>query len=512
MEYKPTKIIAREARPRGGHKSALRSPSSPFAASMEKFVEPVHSPQQNPKPPLRPHWKRMIAELEGRVPFCFRRQASQLLLDSLAEVRIFEHNYRTEPDGCPTHMARMANVANLDMPVSYLRQGTSGLDFDTKGIYLASVTKTGCLTVHDFETLYCTIYGPKSSSLEDETKDLLHIYTSKALDSVRWNPTNQDEVACASRQHDKVMLFDIGYISSEPVEVLEKGKSKFSHHTCELYNGLSEIMFASADKSRLLASGLDGAIYIWDKRLSNFPCLELTTNSHSQLNSIALDLEDRVVFGASKQGIIYAWDLRGGRPSYAFQSHNDASCSLLASLKVSSMLERITTLKAQSNIVSREIHSISFDPSCYHQLAFHLDDGWSGVLNVSSFNVTHVHCPPPAWLDGMDISTSSIMRRPSWLPTCSIYAVGSSSGNGLHLLDFYPGTSSACHVDFIEESQNTYKECRGAVKNQYVPVSQNILVCAVHPLNETIIAGTKESSLLVVSPRLQELQSTNSTT
>ncbi|THU48228.1 hypothetical protein C4D60_Mb09t24020 [Musa balbisiana] len=459
---------------------------------MEKFVVPVHSPQQNPKPPLRPHWKRMLAELEGRVPFCCRRQASQLLLDSLAEVRIFEHNYRTEPDGCPTHMARMANVANLDMPVSYLRQGTSGLDFDTKfySIHLRNLS---------------------IGSLENETKDLLHIYTSKALDSVRWNPTNQDEVACASRQHDKVMLFDIGYISSEPVEVLEKGKSKFSHHTCELYNGLSEIMFASADKSRLLASGLDGAIYIWDKRLSNFPCLELTTNSHSQLNSIALDLEDRVVFGASKQGIIYAWDLRGGRPSYAFQSHNDASCSLLASLKVSSMLERITTLKAQSNIVSREIHSISFDPSCYHQLAFHLDDGWSGVLNVSSFNVTHVHCPPPAWLDGMDISTSSIMRRPSWLPTCSIYAVGSSSGNGLYLLDFYPGTSSACHVDFIEESQNTYKECCGAVKNQYVPVSQNILVCAVHPLNETIIAGTKESSLLVVSPRLQTLQSTNST-
>lgn len=52
------------------------------------------------------------------------------------------------------------------------------------------------------------------------------------------------------------------------------------------------------------------------------------------------------------------------------------------------------------------------------------------------------------------------------------------------------------HIYFLnlfgsEESQNTYKEYRGAVKNQYVPVSQNILVCAVHPLNETIIAGTK---------------------
>ncbi|URE31579.1 hypothetical protein MUK42_03406 [Musa troglodytarum] len=330
----------------GAHNSALRSPSSPFAASMEKFVVPIQSPQQNPKPPLRyaltpllqsprPHWKRMIPELEGGVPFCYRRQASQLLLDSLAEVRIFEHNYRTEPGGCPTHAG--------DFWIRIRHQG----------------------------------------SLEDETKDLLHIYTSKALDSVRWNPTNQDEVACASRQHDKVMLFDIGYISSEPVEDV-----RLPYQRLHLVCGYT---------TRLLASGLDGAIYIWDKRLSNSPCLELTTNSHSQLNTIALDLEDRVVFGASKQGIIYAWDLRGGRSSYAFQSHNDASCFLLVSLKVSSMLERITTLKAQSNIVSREIHSISFDPSSYHQLAFHLDDGW----------------------DGMDISTSSIMRRPSWLPTCS---------------------------------------------------------------------------------------------
>ncbi|RWW26651.1 hypothetical protein GW17_00008963 [Ensete ventricosum] len=36
-----------------------------------------------------------------------------------------------------------------------------------------------------------------------------------------------------------------------------------------------------------------------------------------------------VVFGASKQGIIYAWDLRGGRPSYAFQSHNDVRCTCI---------------------------------------------------------------------------------------------------------------------------------------------------------------------------------------
>lgn len=45
---------------------------------------------------------------------------------------------------------------------------------------------------------------------------------------------------------------------------------------------------------RLLASGLDGAIYIWDRRSSNFPCVELNAISQSQLNSIQVDTENRV--------------------------------------------------------------------------------------------------------------------------------------------------------------------------------------------------------------------------
>ncbi|XP_010928465.1 uncharacterized protein [Elaeis guineensis] len=473
---------------------------------MDKYVVPV-PPGENSRPSSRPRWKRSALELDGRISSRHRHEASRLLLDSYAEIRAFDHNYSTRSDSCPTHMARMANAFNQETSISYAREGISGLEFDMKGFYLASVTKSGCLTVHDFETLYCTTYGPASSLLEDEVKPLLHISTYLPLNAVRWNPANQDEVACASRQSDKIMLFDIGYISSEPIEVFEKGKSKSSRHNCALYNGLSDVAFASSDKSRLLAAGLDGAIYIWDRRQSNLPCLELTSNSQSQINSIVLDLEDRIVFGASKHGTIYAWDLRGGRASFAFQSHNEVYYPLLTSMKLSSLLEKITSLKAQSNITSKEIHSISFNPSCSYQLAFHLDDGWSGVLNIGSLSVTHMHCPPPPWLDGMELSASpSNLRRPSWLPTCSIYAVGSSSGNGIYLLDFYPDTSSACHVDFEEDVHCISEESRGAVQNKFVPVSQNILACASHPCNSTIIAGTKQSSLLMVSQKCHALE------
>ncbi|XP_020110860.1 uncharacterized protein LOC109725873 [Ananas comosus] len=466
---------------------------------MDRYVVPA--PQQNPRSPRsgRARWTRSAAEIEGRFGFDYRHEASRLLIDSYAEARAFEHNYNDGSNSCPTQLARIFNAANQDTPISSMREGISALEFDAKGVYLASVTKSGCLTVHDFETLYCTTYGPISRYLGEEAKHLLHISTSMPLDAVQWNPENQDEIACASRQNDKIVLFDIGYVTSDPVQVLEKGKSKFSRLNSELNNGLSDVVFASDGKSRLFGSGLDGAIYMWDRRQSNIHCLELTTLSQCQLNSIELDLENRVIFGASRHGIIYAWDLRGGRTSFAFQSHNEVP--LLTSLKISSMLEKITSLKVQSNIVSSEIHSLNFDPSCPYQLAFHLDDGWSGVLNINTLTVTHMHCPPPAWLEGVDMSLCPSTRKPSWLPTCSVYAVGSLSGAGIYLLDFRPNTNSACHVDFDEEQESNSRGRRGTIQNKFVPASQNVVACAAHPLNGTIIAGTKHSSLLVLSQK-----------
>ncbi|KAI0501673.1 hypothetical protein KFK09_016618 [Dendrobium nobile] len=462
---------------------------------MQRFTVPIVS-RENSRSLCRPVWKRSALELDGRFSSRFRRDSCQLLLDLYAEVRSFGHNCCSRPD-CPTHAARVISAANQNRPNPFIREGISGLEFDSKGIYVASVTKSGCLTVVDFENLYCSVYGPYSSLCVDESKCVLHICTSKSLDAVRWNPANQDEVCCASRKHSSVLLYDIGYVSSEPIEVFEKGKLNFS--VPEAFNGLSDIAFASTDKSRLLASGLDGSIYIWDRRLSNLSCLSLSSSSKSPLNSIELDIEDRIVFGANQQGIIYAWDLRGGRSSFAFQSHNEDCYPLLTSLKVSSMLENISALKEQSNILPKEIHSIKLDPSCSYQLAFHLDDGWSGVLNLNSLNVTHMHCPPPPWLDGINEPVAQCLRRPAWLPANSVYAVGSSSVNGVYLLDFFPGRSSACHVDHSDGANNVSVESKGVGKNRFIPVSEIVLACAVHPQNGAIIAGSKQSALLMVS-------------
>ncbi|KAG9444913.1 hypothetical protein H6P81_016253 [Aristolochia fimbriata] len=47
---------------------------------------------------------------------------------------------------------------------------------------------------------------------------------------------------------------------------------------------------------RLFASGLNGVIYAWDRRLSHYPYVQLTSNSHSSLNSIQLNIENWGIF------------------------------------------------------------------------------------------------------------------------------------------------------------------------------------------------------------------------
>ncbi|PAN06773.1 hypothetical protein PAHAL_1G287200 [Panicum hallii] len=476
---------------------------------MDKFLvaAPPHSgeePATPPPPPRRHRWRRIAVELDGRIDARFRHLESRLLLDSFAEIGAFDHKYYMHgEERCRTYVDRMISASTMNFHPA--REGISAVEFDKKGIYLASVTFSGCLTVHDFETLYCSIYDQSCSIPDDSSNYVLHISNRIPLNAVRWNPGNQDEIACTSSQSDKVFLFDIGYVSSAPTEVLQKGKSKFPALYSESRKSLTDIAFTSDDKSRIFASGLDGAVYMWDRRSSKTHCLELMAPPESQFNTVKLSLDSWTVFGATKNGTIHVWDLRGGRASGAFQSHNEVQ--QLSSVKVSTLLGKIASLKEQSNIVSSPILSIDFNPSCSYQLAFHLDDGWSGVLNINNLSVTHLHCPPPAWLESTDLVLQKQLRKPTWLPTSSIYAVGSSSYDGIYLLDFHPDTTSACHVD-KEETRGL--EENQPVENKLVPLSQRVLSCAAHPLNHTIIAGTQYSSLLILSQKHETVRNLES--
>ncbi|CAH8303594.1 unnamed protein product [Eruca vesicaria subsp. sativa] len=436
--------------------------------------------------------------------------------------------------------------------------GVAGLEFDNQGIYIVSVTRSGCLTVHDFDTLYCHSKLP-SGYVEDESKHVVHMSfpSGKEFNVARWNPTNQNEAwtsnTCTSRKRDNVSIFDISYMSPKPTEELQT-RQKLSIIGRKTSSGLSDVAITSNGDSRfvqwlipgcktIIASFFStffltcslcrifspdtlGTVHVWDRRTGVSPCIELSTNKYDSLKSIQIQVDNQTIFGAGKEGIIHIWDLRGGTNSTAFQSRKDMSHLPLASLHLAPMLQKIASLKAQSEIVPKEIHSININPSAPHQLAFHLDDGWSGVLDIYKSEVTHVHCPPPAWLDGSNNSADLLLRKPTWLPTSSvsfalcvlpltiitscfltlfpilqIYVVGSMSEKGIHFLDFHPSSRSPCHVDFDEDSQRKEKRDKCNHSNKFLSLSESVTGCAAHPLNSMIVAGTQKSSLLLIAQR-----------
>ncbi|CAN8256516.1 unnamed protein product [Cochlearia groenlandica] len=456
---------------------------------MEKYLVSPESPPPKSTARVRRPWNRSSIELNGRLDANHRHELYTLVSHSYSEVFALSlsiHLFR-EVD---SSFEKSRFLVNL--------RGVAGLEFDNKGIYVASVTRSGCLTVHDFETLYCqSKLGP--GSMEDESKHVVHLTfpLGREFDVAKWNPTNQNELVCTSRKRDRVSIFDISYMSSLPTEDLQT-RQKLSIIGRKISRGLSDVAISSDEDSRILAPDTLGTVHVWDKRASISPCIELSTNKYDSIKSVQIYVDNQTIFGAGKEGIIHIWDLRGGSNSIAFQSSKNTSNLPLTSLHLAPMLQNIASLKAQSEIVPKEIHSINVNPSSPHQLAFHLDDGWSGVVDIYKSEVTHVHCPPPSWLDGSNNVADLVLRKPSWLPTSSIYVVGSMSEKGIHVLDFHPSSKSPCHVDFDEESERKEKREVCNYSNKFVSLSETVTGVAAHPLNSMILAGTQKSSSLVL--------------
>ncbi|VVB14296.1 unnamed protein product [Arabis nemorensis] len=468
---------------------------------MEKYLITPESPPPKSSTSVRRPWKRSLIELNGRLDAYYRHQLYTLVAHSYSEIGKFSHLYHVNEEPCQTHVNMILSRFEQARPDGPVKRGVAGLDFDNQGIYLASVTRSGCFTVHDFETLYCQSKVGQGS-VEDESKHVMHLSfpMNREFDVARWNPTNQNEVACTSMKRDKIFIFDISYMSSKPTEELQT-RQKLSVLGRKISSGLSDIAITSDGDSRIFSPDTRGIVHVWDRRAGVSPCIELSTNRYDSIKSIQIYVDNQTIFGAGKEGIIHIWDLRGGRNSTAFQSRKDMSHLPLASLHLAPMLQKIASLKAQSEIVPKEIHSINVNPSSPHQLAFHLDDGWSGVLDIYKSEVTHVHCPPPAWLDGSNNSADLFLRKPSWLPTLSIYVVGSMSEKGIHVLDFHPSSRSPCHVDYDEDSQKKEKREKRNHSNKFVSLSERVTGCAAHPLNSMIVAGTQKSSLLLIAQR-----------
>ncbi|MCO5597153.1 hypothetical protein L7F22_051229 [Adiantum nelumboides] len=454
-------------------------------------------------------WKHALTEVTGRIDSSLKHTVLQYMLRSFSEIGSypqyvnsqtlspsrFDHGFDAH-QGNPSHPLPPLFLGGRIIHRSYI----SGLAFDSTGVYLAAVTNNGSLAIHDYESLICHAQGSKG----DSVTAVMQLLVCPHLEAVAWNPQNQDEVACVAGYVGKLLCYDISRFSNDPSQVLKvSARAEKVEST-----GLSDLAFCKLGEKRILASGKKhGEMYLWDRRTNTVPQSVFSSLQHNQLNSLALTRDEQVVYAGSTSGHFLAWDLRGGRSSTAFITPGAVYNPPFATLKMQTLLEQIPALTAQTAIEMSGVQSISLNQCCEQQLAFHLVNGWSGVLDLSTLKVSHIHCPPPPWHsvegEGDCVLRRAVLlhRKPTWLSAHSIYACPSFSSSKIKLLDFNLGPSSPHKVEATEDE--------ALAKHVEVSTSVPVTTLAAHPLNDQFVAGTMEAAILVFGDKGEPTTSEN---
>ncbi|KAL6511271.1 hypothetical protein OROHE_020495 [Orobanche hederae] len=296
-----------------------------------------------------------------------------------------------------------------------------------KGKYLAAGTRACIILIPCPTTSKCE---------EDVSQQVSHVSQDemKQINSIKWNPTDQNEIACGSRRLYDLHIYDC--YAPSPTE--PKIGCRRRAHNEDWLVGLSDVAFASTNQSCIVASDLEyPTVAIWDTRANNgLPVRELRFGVHGEATCLQYSEfdSDQHLVGGGSDGKMCLWDLRvGDTPTQQWSLIDLTRDQHLINGRAS---RRITC-----------IDSINFNPSNQRQLAFHVNNSWSGVIGIHTSSISHIYRPCSRL--GLEEACRDpfYIRRCSWVANTSIYMAPSRNAIGILLLDFNWYKTSPYHVE-----------------------------------------------------------------
>lgn len=381
--------------------------------------------------------------------------------------------------------------------------------FDSTGELLVTGNDDGTVLIHSGEALQEAAWDASFANLNTRnirksTRDgitasmqgstlkvdpILALYSGLSkVHHVRWNPANENVIATACSTSKTVHLFDLQQTQGRP-------KQSFSL-PMQISGGAGDIAFFGGSSSSsscngdrnnignkgnlpgggytLLIGGPTGQAYIWDVRMAGPPAVSLHSTRGGAVTSVALIENDHAVVAATQGGDIKAWDLRGGSGGALRFGGIIHHHPILTTVDLRLALLEVPNLAEQAGSVpSCTVHAMVLNPHAPHRAGFHLGCGWSGVLDLHSKRVTHLHAPPQPLVDEQPTATDGaramvlwaqmaaphLRRRACWTADGRRFAVPSRQKDALLLLDFEETKYAGCYaLPDAEENGNEIYE------------------------------------------------------
>ena len=268
--------------------------------------------------------------------------------------------------------------------------------------------------------------------------------------------------------------------------------------------GLLDVCFApGAGGVSFAASGRKGRVFLWDARCAAAPRATLhapgasAASSKAAVRCVRFGCDGQTVLAGTGAGEIHVWDLRGGSGSgfsktskgafsnaFSVASRRTTSFPVLFTTRVADALALAPTLSGGHldaparrlwvDAMRSGVDWCEQDPHDPRRVGFHLNSGWSGVLDLASRDAagvptaTHAHCPEPLYAPGADgaapvlapgLSQPALAHRrtAAWLTNgargskCAALLVGCPGTSGVRALDFSPTQAARRWVAGVTE-------------------------------------------------------------
>uniref|UniRef100_H3HBX0 Uncharacterized protein n=1 Tax=Phytophthora ramorum TaxID=164328 RepID=H3HBX0_PHYRM len=299
---------------------ASASPNTHPADQVEE-IQDEEGPNEPPTTKRNAHARREAREdvtgiLQRRELGPRRRRKQQLVRWALTHSQRLPVELQLAP-----HWERQAGAMNNE------RFYASCLEFDAQGVLLAAGASNGIVALYDFDDVFHRSLNlgqvrkdeeePSAADtdvteVQQEVKlpdEILHpihtIFTPFEVKCIRWNPSNEDEIACSFSNRNEIHLFNLRKFPSKPHKVL-----KSSNHPSSGIRPPGMMKQKSrARTTNVIAGDTDGAIRMWDVRSPMRPIWSFLTGSQP-INSIVLSPNKQCVICGNEAGMLMTYDIQ----------------------------------------------------------------------------------------------------------------------------------------------------------------------------------------------------------